>query len=135
MNVDEVNKMLTDKHNLAKTIGLEFVNTLDYDQCVAKLKVTPRLTEPFGYMNSGISVALAENVADVASHLLCPDHFVMGVSMTSSQYSAVNAGDTITATATLEDRKETMLVWNVDIRDGAGRLFFSSKVTNFLLEK
>lgn len=133
MNIEEANKILGGQENLAKTLGMVFLNTPDEDSCSAQVKVTPQVSQPFGYMNGGTSLAIAENLAGVGSTALCPNKFPMGLNVTANHMTAVPVGQTITAKATILHKGDTTHVWNVDIFREDGKLAFTARVTNFMI--
>ena len=53
--------------------------------------------------------------------------------MSGSHVKAVCEGDTVTAFARLLHKGTTLHVWNVEIRDTAGDLISSVRVTNYVI--
>ena len=72
MNVEKIVEIINAKPNLSTALGMEFISTPEVDTCLAKMKVDERNRQPFGFLSGGASLALAENVAGVASSALCP---------------------------------------------------------------
>ena len=54
--------------------------------------------------------------------------------MSGSHVKAVSEGDTVTAYAHLLNRGTTLHVWHVDIRNSAGELISSVRVTNYIIK-
>ena len=99
---------------------------------MARMKVDERNRQPFGFLSGGASLALAENVAGVGSSALCADCACVGIEVSGS---AVSEGDTVTAYARLQHRGSTLHVWNVDIKNAAGELISTVRVTNYIIKK
>lgn len=133
MNVERINRLINEKPNLSTALGMEFISTPEGDTCMARMKVDERNRQPFGFLSGGASLALAENVAGVGSSALCPGCACVGIEVSGSHVKAVSEGDTVTASAHLLNRGKTLHVWQVDIRDTAGELISSVRVTNYII--
>ena len=133
MNVERINKIINAKPNLSTALGMEFISTPEDDTCKARMRVDERNRQPFGFLSGGASLALAENVAGVGSSALCADCACVGIEVSGSHVKAVAEGDTVTAYARLLHRGKTLHVWNIDIRDTAGDLISSVRVTNYVI--
>lgn len=102
---------------------------------MAKMHVDERNRQPFGFLSGGASLALAENVAGVASSALCPGCACVGIEVSGSHVKAVLEGDTVTAYARLLHKGKTLHVWQVDIKDTAMELISSVRVTNYIIKQ
>jgi uncharacterized protein (TIGR00369 family) len=114
---------------------MEFISTPEDDTCMARMKVDERNRQPFGFLSGGASLALAENVAGVASSALCPHCACVGIEVSGSHVKAVAEGDTVTAYARLLHSGRTLHVWNVDIKDTSGELISNVRVTNYIIRQ
>lgn len=114
---------------------MEFISTPEDDTCMARMKVDERNRQPFGFLSGGASLALAENVAGVGSSALCPGCACVGIEVSGSHVQAVSEGDTVTAYARLQHRGNTLHVWTVDIKNAAGELISSVRVTNYVIRQ
>jgi len=135
MNVDRINRIINDKPNLSTALGMEFISTPEDDTCMARMKVDERNRQPFGFLSGGASLALAENVAGVASSALCPDAACVGIEVSGSHVRAVSEGDTVTAYARLQHSGRTLHVWQVDIKNSVGELISTVRVTNYVIRQ
>lgn len=135
MNVEKIVEIINAKPNLSTALGMEFISTPEVDTCLAKMKVDERNRQPFGFLSGGASLALAENVAGVASSALCPGYACVGIEVTGSHVKAVAEGDTVTAFAKMLHKGKTLHVWNVDIKDTAGDLISNVRVTNYVIRQ
>ena len=133
MNVDRINQIINDKPNLSTALGMEFLSTPEDDTCMARMRVDERNRQPFGFLSGGASLALAENVAGVGSSALCPGCAWVGIEVSGSHVKAVAEGDTVTAYAHMLHKGSTLHVWQVDIKDTAGELISSVRVTNYVI--
>ncbi len=113
---------------------MEFISTPEVDTCMARMKVDERNRQPFGFLSGGASLALAENLAGVASSALCPGCACVGIEVSGSHVKAVVEGDTVTAFATMLHKGKTLHVWNVAIKDTAGELISNVRVTNYVIK-
>lgn len=135
MNVDSIREIIDRKPNLSTALGMEFLSTPEEDTCMARMRVDERNRQPFGYLSGGASLALAENVAGVGSSALCPSCACVGIEVSGSHVQAVVEGDTVTAYAHLQHKGSTLHVWHVDIRNSAGELISTVRVTNYIIKQ
>ena len=135
MNVEKIKQLINEKPNLSTALGMEFVSTPEDDTCMARMIVDKRNRQPFGFLSGGASLALAENVAAVGSSALCPGYACVGIEVSGSHVKAVSEGDTVTAYARMLNKGKTLHVWQVDIKDSAGDLISSVRVTNYIIKK
>ena len=135
MDVKKINEIINAKPNLSTALGMEFISTPEDDTCMARMKVDERNRQPFGFLSGGASLALAENVAGVASSALCPHCACVGIEVSGSHVKAVAEGDTVTAYARLLHSGRTLHVWNVDIKDTSGELISNVRVTNYIIRQ
>lgn len=133
MNIEAVKQMVGHEKGLSSALGMEFLSTPEPDTCMARMRVDERNRQPFGYLSGGASLALAENLAGVGSLALCPNKVSVGVSVSGQHVRAVAEGDTVTATARLLHKGQTLHQWQIDICDAAGNLISTVQVTNYVL--
>lgn len=134
MNIEGINQIIKSKPNLSTALGMEFLSTPEADTCMARMRVDERNRQPFGYLSGGASLALAENVAGVGSSALCPGCSCVGIEVSGSHVQAVVEGDVVTAYARLSHGGNTLHVWTVDIRNAAGDLISTVRVTNYIIK-
>ena len=135
MNVERIVEIINAKPNLSTALGMEFISTPEVDTCMARMRVDERNRQPFGFLSGGASLALAENVAGVASSAMCPGCACVGIEVSGSHVKAVVEGDTVTAYAHLLHEGTTLHVWNVDIKDTSGELISNVRVTNYIIRQ
>ncbi len=135
MDVERINQLINERPNLSTALGMEFISTPEADTCMARMRVDERNRQPFGFLSGGASLALAENVAGVGSSALCPGCACVGIEVSGSHVKAVVEGDTVTAYARLLHGGTTLHVWQVDIKDTAGDLISSVRITNYIIKQ
>lgn len=135
MNIENIKKQLSVRPSMATALGIEFLSTPEADTCMATMAVNDNTCQPFGVLNGGASLALAENLAGMGSLALCPDRMCMGISVSGQHVKAALKGDTVTATATIVHRGRRLHTWRVDIKDSRGDLVSTVMVTNIILEE
>ncbi len=133
MNVEKIKQIINKEKNLSTVLGMEFISTPEADTCMARMCVNENNRQPFGFLSGGASLALAENLAGVGSSALCSGKISVGISVSGSHVKAVSEGDTVTATARLQNRGRKLHVWHIDIRDSAGELISTVQVTNYIV--
>lgn len=133
MNVDKINEIITTQPGLSRALGMEFISTPEDDTCMARMKVDERNRQPFGFLSGGASLALAENLAGVASMALCPNKISVGINVTGNHVKAVSEGDTVTAYAHLISKGNKLHVWHIEIKDSEGDTISSVEVTNYVI--
>jgi uncharacterized protein (TIGR00369 family) len=134
MDVERIKQIIHQKPNLSTALGMEFISTPEDDTCMARMKVDERNRQPFGFLSGGASLALAENVAGVGSSSLCPGCACVGIEVSGSHVKAVSEGDTVTAFARLANKGTTLHVWHVEIKNSAGELISTVRVTNYVIK-
>lgn len=132
MDIEKLKDALLSQDGLTATFGIEYVSTPEPDTCQARMKVDDRNCQVFGLLSGGATVALAENLAGVGSVALCPGRVCVGINLTANHVKAALRGDTVTATAKLLHRGNTLHTWHVLITNTAGDLISSVEVTNFV---
>ena len=135
MNVDYIKEIIESSPNLSTHLGMNFISTPDDDMVMATMRVDERNRQPFGFLSGGATLALAENLAGVGSSALCPGKICVGISVSGSHVKAVVEGDTVTALAHLVQKGKRLHVWNVEIKDTAGELISSVRVTNYVIKQ
>ena len=135
MNIDNVKKKLQARHNLADSLGMQFMSTPDEDSCMATMEVNENNCQPYGYLSGGATLALAETLAGVGSAALCPDEVAVGINVSGHHIKAVKMGETVTAKAKAVQNGRRLHVWNVDVTDSGGDLVSSVVVKNYILQK
>lgn len=111
-----------------QTLGLRFVS-VDYDEVVAEIEITPALHQPYGLVHGGVYSAMVETLASVgaAINLLPEGRHTVGLDNNTSFLRAVREG-TLRGTARPLARGRRTQVWEVGVRDQDGQLVATGRV-------
>lgn len=116
-------------------LGIEILSGMSLEVC-AKMPVNNNTSQPFGVLCGGASLAFAEMIAGYGSALLCTEEEIpVGSSVSGNHLSSVKVGPDVWVYAfahCLHQGRQTH-VWNVDIKNNAGRLISTVRVTNFIV--
>lgn len=117
-------------------LGIVFYESEKEDEVKATMPVNSHTCQPFGYLNGGASLALAECVAGHGSNLLCePGTYAVGAQVSANHISSVPVGQTVTAIGKIIHKGKSSHVWNVDIVSEYGKLVSSARIINFVCHK
>lgn len=123
-------------HSMAGHLGITFQPTEDSTTVYAEMPVDHRTSQPFGILNGGASLALAEIVAGHGSLMICGEKEIpCGMQVSGNHVATVAVGNTVKATGRLLHRGNSSHVWNVDITTPEGKLVSTVRVTNFIVKK
>jgi 1,4-dihydroxy-2-naphthoyl-CoA hydrolase len=118
----------------------EFHDSDAGDLCCT-VAVRDDLKQPMGIVHGGIYAAISETVASMGSAIAVglnenpeANLAVMGQANNTSFLRPVTEGS-IHAVGTIRHRGRTTIVWQVDMRDDAGRLCATSQVTIAVRER
>jgi len=115
-------------------LGIDF---LDYgnDFIEARMPVDNKL-QPMGLLHGGASLALAETIASGGSYLLVdPEKYdVLGLQVTGNHLSTVSEG-MLYARAEIIHHGKTTHLWDVKIKNDAGKLICVARVTMMIVKK
>jgi 1,4-dihydroxy-2-naphthoyl-CoA hydrolase len=118
--------------NTNNMIGLLEIEILEatIDRVVATMPVQPKVHQPFGLLHGGASVALAETVASLGAYLNVMDSGMgaVGLEINANHLRGKKDG-IVTATATPIHKGRTTHVWQVEIKDEAGKMVCVSRCT------
>lgn len=116
-------------NTLGQSLGIHFTDVGD-DWLRATMPVDERTRQPFGLLHGGASVALAETLASVGANAVLDtsEQLAVGLEINANHVRAVRAGE-VTGTARPLHLGSGTQVWQVEIRDGEGRLACVSRVT------
>ena len=127
------NKMLP--NTLMETLSIKVTDIGD-NYVVAKMPVTPAVHQPDGILHGGASVALAESVGSIATHLFVDTdkYFVRGLEISANHLKSIKEGF-VTATAKPIHQGRTTQLWEIKITDDADNLISLCKLTAIVLPK
>lgn len=102
----------------------------------ATMPVDRRTFRPGGLLHGGANLALAETVAGFGSMLTVDiqEYDVRGIQVSGSHTGKADSG-LVFARAEAQHLGKRTHVWNVDIRNEAGKLLSTARVTNMIVKR
>jgi 1,4-dihydroxy-2-naphthoyl-CoA hydrolase len=133
ISLDQMNE--TSKGTMMEVLGIEYL-IVEPGYIKAKMPVDKRTRQPFGILHGGASVALAETIGSIGSAVLMADKNVevRGAGITANHIKAVKSGWVFGEARTIHVGKNTH-IWDIQIKDEAGDLVSTARLTNFILLK
>ena len=118
-----------------RAIGLAFTR-ITPDELVAEVPVGPHVTQPYGLVHGGVYAAIVETLgsAGAAIYTMARGKTSVGLENTTSFVRAVRAGRLV-ATAFPIHRGRASQVWQVDVRDDAGKLAATGRLRTMSLDQ
>lgn len=122
-------------HSMTENLGIVFLTTTT-NTVTAEMPVDHRTCQPYGYLNGGASLALAEICAGHGSMHICPKgSYPCGVQVSGNHLAPVPTGQKVLATATLIHRGAKTHVWNVDITNQEEQLISTARIVNYIVSR
>ena len=103
----------------------------------AEMPVDHRTCQPFGVINGGASLALAETLAGHGSWELCREGEIpCGMQVTGNHVAPIRVGKKVHAAGRLIHRGTTTHIWDVDVTDAdTDKLISSVRVVNYIIRE
>lgn len=120
---------------MMETLGIEYIE-LSEGYVYARMFVKNELSQPYGMLHGGASMAMAESVGGVGSayYLGIKDYVIRGMQFSANHVKAAKVGTYVYATATIMHKGRQTHVWNIDIKNEDGELVSSCRLTNFVFK-
>lgn len=128
-------KVINMKDGLTKTLGITYHSTDDPDTVEAHFTCTEATSQPWGYLSGGAILALAENLAGVASMIISPDKIVLGINVSANHITSIRTGESVVATARIIRKGNTLHHWLVEVRNLEGGIVSQIQVTNYTIKE
>jgi 1,4-dihydroxy-2-naphthoyl-CoA hydrolase len=127
IKIDQLQSFL--KGTMSETLGME-IEELGLDFLTIKMPVDHRTIQPYGILNGGASMALAETVASYAGNILvrADGKHCVGLEINGNHLKLVRTGYVYGKASPIHLGKSTQ-VWNIDITDEAGDLVCKARMT------
>jgi 1,4-dihydroxy-2-naphthoyl-CoA hydrolase len=116
-------------------LGIRFTEIGDDFVC-GTMPVDARTKQPYGLLHGGASVALAETLGSMGA-TMCVDtkeYLCVGQEINANHVRAARAGQ-VTGTARPVHVGGRTQVWTIDIRDDAGNLVCTSRLTIAIIRR
>jgi 1,4-dihydroxy-2-naphthoyl-CoA hydrolase len=122
------------KDTLVSNLGIEFTDISD-DSITAKMPVDHRTIQPFGILHGGASLALAETLGSMASHLIVDNTRFACVGMEINGNHIRPAGPGwVSGTVTAVHIGKKSHIWEIKINNDEGKLVCISRLTMAVIE-
>ena len=117
-----------------ETLGISIVDLGD-DFVEGTMTVEPKLHQPAGLLHGGANVALAESLGSMGSFMTLnnPDAQVFGIEINANHLRSVRSG-VVRGRAEIIHKGRRTHVWEIKIRDEAGKLLSVCRLTNMIIE-
>ena len=123
------------KNTLGEHLGIEITEAAP-GYIKGTMPVDKRTHQPMGLLHGGASVALAETLGSIGSHL-CIDtekYYCVGLEINANHIRAVKSGF-VTGVANALHRGRTTHVWEIKITDEREKLVCVSRITMAIVKK
>ena len=120
---------------MVEYLGMRFTEIID-DFVRGTMPVDARTRQPYGLLHGGASVALAETLGSTGA-TMCVDttqFLCLGQEINANHVRAARAG-LVTGTARPVHLGGRTQVWTIDIRDDAGNLVCTSRLTIAIIRR
>ncbi|MGL4518145.1 MAG: PaaI family thioesterase [Phocaeicola sp.] len=122
-------------HSMTEHLGIVFLPATA-PTIYAEMPVDHRTCQPYGFLNGGASLALAEICAGRGSINLCSEgSFPCGMQVSGNHLAPVPAGQKVYATATLIHQGKTTHIWNIDIKNEQETLISTVRIVNYIVSR
>ncbi len=134
---EQVNESQIVEGQMARHLGIE-ITEIGPDYMVARMPVDHRTIQRIGILHGGASLALAETVGSIAASY-CVDRnrfYIVGQEINGNHLRTVRNGEGyVYATATPVHLGRSTQVWDIRIRNEAGKMVCISRFTVAVLQK
>lgn len=121
-------------NNMVSHIGIEFIDAGD-DYLAARMPVDERTKQPAGLLHGGASVALAETLGSIASHLVLDldGYYAVGLDINANHLRSVTQGYVKGVVKPIHIGGSTH-VWEIKIYNADEQLICISRLTMAVLK-
>jgi len=123
------------KNTMVEHLGIRFTS-LGEGWVEASMPVDHRTFRPGGFLHGGANLALAETVAGLGSMLIVDiqEFDILGIQV-SANHTGSAAEGSVFARAEIVHLGNQTHVWNVEIKNKAGKLISTGRVTNMIVKR
>ncbi len=123
------------KGTMMEVLGIEYLEA-KAGYLKARMPVDERTFQPAKLLHGGASMAMAETLGSVGSAIMVNlDEFEVRGSQLSANHIKSAKNGWVIGEASLLHRGRNTHVWNIDIKDEAGKLISTCRLTNFIIRK
>lgn len=122
-------------HTMSEFLGIKFTEIGD-DFLIATMPVNDRTKQPMGILHGGANVVLAETVASNAANFVVDisKQYCVGLDINANHIRPCREGFVTAKTFPVHLGRSTQ-VWQIDIRNEAGKLTCVSRMTASVLSR
>ena len=133
MSIEEINKL--NEGTMMETLGIEYLDIKE-GYVYVRMLVRKELSQPYGMLHGGASMALAESIGGVGSayYLGIDEYIIRGMQLSANHVKAAKVGTYVYATATILHKGRQTHVWNIDIKNENDEIVSTCRLTNFILK-
>lgn len=133
MSLEEIQKL--NDGTMMETLGIEYLDVKE-GYVYARMLVRQELSQPYGMLHGGATMALAESIGGVGSayFLGIKDYIIRGMQFNANHVKAAKIGSYVYATATIIHKGRQTHVWNIDVKNENGDIVSTCRLTNFILK-
>jgi len=123
------------KDTLVAHLGIEIME-VGVDFILAKMPVDHRTIQPMGLLHGGASVVLSETLGSLAASLLIDKsiEIPVGLEINANHIKSVKSGYVYGKASPIHVGRSTQ-IWQTEIRNEAGKLVCTSKLTVAIIKK
>lgn len=134
LTIEEIKKI--NESTMMETLGIEYIEVKE-GFVYARMYVKKELSQPYGMLHGGASMAMAESIGGVGSayYLGIKEYIIRGMQFSANHVKAAKIGTYVYATANIIHKGRQTHVWNIDIKNEDGELVSSCRLTNFIMKK
>ncbi len=139
IKICQVNRSLEEvkafcQNTLIETLNISF-EEITKDRIVARMPVTAKVHQPIGLLHGGATLALAESIGSLGSHLLVEkdNKAAVGLEINANHIKSTRDGEVV-GTGTLIHRGRTTHVWEIRIETSEGKLISICRMTNMIVD-
>lgn len=106
----------------AESLGLEVTHSAS-DEVRATWRVTPALTQPYGYLHGGVHCSVVETLSSLGASIWFGERGrVVGISNSTSFFRPCVVGDLLSSSALPIEQSPQGQVWQVNTTNEGGKL-------------
>lgn len=123
------------ENSLLQLLEIEYAE-ITADRLVMRMPVGPKVHQPAGILHGGVSVALAETAASMATfvNIDVQTKAPVGMEINANHIRSKKEGE-LTAVATPFHKGRTSMVWNIEITDEKDKLICVSRCTMAVIDQ
>ncbi len=131
--IELINKFA--ENTMVANLGIRFT-AVGEGWVEATMPVDHRTARPGGLLHGGANLALAETIAGLGSMLTVDinEFDVLGIQISANHCGGASSGTVYARAEILHPGNQTH-VWNVEIKNEAGKLISTGRVTNMIVKR